>query len=67
MPHKGSYATAGLSIALPSAKGYAEAPPYEDQTVINNYYAEEDPPVTTVIRQARVTHQRFCKFRFLSI
>jgi hypothetical protein len=39
-------AEAGLTIA-PGAKGYAEAPPYEDQTVINNYYAEEGPPAIT--------------------
>ena len=39
-------ATAGLTIA-PGAEGYAEAPPYEDQTVINNYYADEGPPVIT--------------------
>ncbi|MGC2425368.1 MAG: hypothetical protein WA666_13585 [Nitrospirota bacterium] len=42
-------AEAGLTIApgTPGAKGYAEVPPYEDQTVINNYYVEEGPPVIT--------------------
>ena len=42
-------AEAGLSIApgTPEAKGYVEVPPSEDQTVINNYYAEEGPPVIT--------------------
>jgi hypothetical protein len=39
---------AGLSVApAMSGENGAGAPQYEDQTVINNYYADEGPPVIT--------------------